>query len=118
MVVLKAGHALLVDLLAEKLLAQVQQGAGIVVDELGVALEAQHLIIDMVGRERAEIAGGDHRGILRQGSNLVLMADQQRQLLHHRAHPRRLGRQLVAVGTDTQPWLARSLLPPSSNASN
>jgi len=51
-VALEASHAILVDLLAQGCLKNLQQLAGIVVDELGVPLEAQHLIADVVRRKR------------------------------------------------------------------
>ena len=98
MILAQAGDTAAVDLLAQMFLAQVKQGPRIVVDKLGVALEAQHLIIDVVGGKRAEITGSNDRGVLRQGRNLVLMADQQRQVLDHRVHPRCLGSQFVLVG--------------------
>lgn len=43
-------------------------------------LEAQHLIVDVVRSERAEIAGSNDRGVFRERGDLVLMADQQGQL--------------------------------------
>ncbi|MNX89647.1 hypothetical protein D3C86_1216680 [compost metagenome] len=71
-------------------------------------LEAQHLIVDVVGGIGAEIAGGDDCGVLRQRRDLVLVTDQQRQFFAHRAHPWRLGGQFVVVGADA-PALGRTL---------
>ncbi|MNV53863.1 hypothetical protein D3C71_1460250 [compost metagenome] len=67
--------------------------------EFRVALEAQHLVANVVRRIRAEIAGGDHRSAFRQFGHLVLVTDQQGQLRHLRVHPRRMGRQRIAVDT-------------------
>jgi hypothetical protein len=78
----QAGHGFLIDLITQVVLARIEQCAGIVVDELRVALEAQHLVANVVRRIRAEIAGGDHRGAFRQLGDLVLVADQQGQLGH------------------------------------
>ncbi|MNN80795.1 hypothetical protein D3C81_1975570 [compost metagenome] len=63
---LQAGDAFRVNLLAQRLLANFQQCPGVVMNELRMALEAQHLIVDVVRGKRAEIAGGDHRGVFRQ----------------------------------------------------
>ncbi len=64
-------------------------------------LETQHLIIDMVGRKRAELAGRKHRRVLGQRGDLILMADQQRERVHRRRHPRPGGGQLIMVNADT-----------------
>ena len=64
-VALQAGHAVAVDLFTQGCLKYFQQLTGIVVNKLRMALEAQHLIVDVVSRERAEITGGDNRGVLR-----------------------------------------------------
>ncbi|MNL81848.1 hypothetical protein D3C87_2090730 [compost metagenome] len=77
-------------------------------DEFRVALEAQNLIVDVVRGERTEITGGNDRGVFRQRRDLILVADQQGQLFAHRAHPRRLGREFVAVSADA-PALGRTL---------
>ncbi len=108
MVSLQAGHTVGVDLLPQRCLKNLQQLAGIVVDKFRVALEAQHLVFNVVRRKRAELAGGDHGGVFRQGGDLVLVADQQRQLFHHRAHPRCLGVQFVVMDAHA-PALGRPL---------
>ena len=79
------------------LLTQVEQRARVVMDKLGVPLEAQHLIADAVRRNRAEVAAGQQGGIVWQLSNLVLMADQQGQVFQVGAHPGRLVGHTVLV---------------------
>jgi len=106
--VIEAGDALLVDPLADALLADVQQRAGVVGDELRVTLEAQHLVLDAVGGDRAEVAGGQHRGVRQQLGDLILVTYQQGQFLHRRLHPGRLFGQPIAMDTDA-PALARAL---------
>ena len=62
---LQAGHAFAVNLRTQRFLTQIQQRPRVIVDELRVALEAQHLIVDVVRGKRAEIARGDDGGVFR-----------------------------------------------------
>src|SRR5690606_29667438 len=73
-VVVQAGHAALVDRFPQVFAANLQQRPRIVVDEFRVALEAQHLVLDAVGGDRAELAGRQHGGVLRRLRYLVLVA--------------------------------------------
>ena len=118
---LEAIHALLIDLLTEMLLAQIEQCPRVVVNELWMPLEAQHLILDVVGANRAEVAGSEQCGLFRQAGDLILVTDQQLQLVQRRAHPLGLVLQSVAVyahtpallgtlGLATQQHLAAELL--------
>lgn len=43
MVVIQAGNTLLVNLFAQRFLTKIKQGPGKLVNELGMALETQHL---------------------------------------------------------------------------
>ena len=72
----QAGHAVCVDFFTQGRLKNLQQLAGLIMDKFRVPLEAQHLVADVIGGERAKLAGGDDRGIVRQGGDLVLVADQ------------------------------------------
>src|SRR5436305_1598171 len=60
-------------------------------------LEAQHLILDVVGANRAEVTGSQQRGLLWQAGDLILVADQQLQLVQSRAHPLGLACQTITV---------------------
>ncbi|MNE33594.1 hypothetical protein D3C80_1272760 [compost metagenome] len=104
----QAVDALAVHLLAKVVLAQFKQRPRIIVNEFRVPLEAQDLIADVVGRIRAEIARGNHRGVFRQSSDLILVTDQQGQLLDLWAHPRCFGVHNIAVGPHP-PALCRTL---------
>lgn len=90
------------------MLAQFEQFAGIVVDELGMPLEAQHLVADGVGGIGTEVAGSDHPRVFRQPGDLVLVADQQGQVRQRRAHPVGPFVQLVLVDAHA-PALAGAL---------
>ena len=77
-------------------------------NELGVSLVAEHLITDVVSRDRTEVTTREQRGIAGQLSNLILVADEHCQIILHRRYPARFSIHVVVMNTNT-PTLGSTL---------